>query len=253
MIIMFCKKCGSQIPDGVKFCTRCGATVTPPAAPGPNPNMYRNPNPGPNPNMYNNPNPNMYNRPNPNQRPNPYPNPRPNPNQMGANGPFHGYNGRGLNIPTPSFLRGGSKITWLAVMFLLSAATMFCMVLSGIAASSMGFGMSLPFTTLSPLMGDMAGSFGTYTVFLVIYMIVNVCAVYLIFDRNQYGTIAGLAANLIAVIFSIVVICASFGLSAKLDAGEMVSTYPTIWTWLALIFGLADGAFLVFKGRELTA
>ena len=38
----FCGKCGNQIPDGVKFCNKCGASTSPGAAPNPN----AAPNPG---------------------------------------------------------------------------------------------------------------------------------------------------------------------------------------------------------------
>lgn len=34
---MFCPKCGSNLPDQAKFCTSCGATLTPKTAPGPMP------------------------------------------------------------------------------------------------------------------------------------------------------------------------------------------------------------------------
>ena len=27
-IVMFCRKCGSEIPDGSKFCIKCGAMTT---------------------------------------------------------------------------------------------------------------------------------------------------------------------------------------------------------------------------------
>ena len=145
-------------------------------------------------------------------------------------------------------MKGGKKTTLLSVMFLLAAATMFCMIFSGTALSAMGYGMSLPNTTMSALMGDDAGAFGVYTVFLVIYIIINICAVFLIFNRKKYGIIAGLFANLLAFIFSIVAIFAAFGLGRQMGGG---TSYPTVWTWLALVLALANGAFLAVKGREI--
>lgn len=150
-------------------------------------------------------------------------------------------------------MAGGSKVTWLAVMFLLAAAAMFCMILSGVGMSQSGVGFSMPITSLASAMDSEAGAFGVYTVFLVIYIIINICAVFLIFNKKQYGIIAGLLANLLVVIFSIVAICAAFGLAEKMGADGVMSTYPTIWTWLSLVLGLANGAFLVIKGKELTA
>ncbi len=227
---MFCKKCGNQIPDGVKFCNVCGTPVSQPSAPGQNSNSYTNTNSDP------------YSYPNQNQTHN--------------SGSLRGYNNGGAHIPTPSFLAGGSKVTWLSVMFILAAATMFCMILSGVVMSQSGTGFSMPITTVNSLMTAMnekAGALGVYTVFLVIYIIIDICAVFLIFNKSQLGIIAGLLANLLVVIFSIVAICAAFGLAEKMGADGVMSTYPTIWTWLSLVLGLANGAFLVIKGRELTA
>lgn len=34
---MFCKKCGNQLSDGMSFCNKCGAAVTPAAQPQPTP------------------------------------------------------------------------------------------------------------------------------------------------------------------------------------------------------------------------
>jgi uncharacterized Zn finger protein (UPF0148 family) len=34
---MFCKKCGTQLKDGAKFCPQCGAAVSVPVIPDPNP------------------------------------------------------------------------------------------------------------------------------------------------------------------------------------------------------------------------
>ena len=45
---MFCKNCGKELPDGVKFCNACGAPVTPPPeAGGPAPDSGFIPTPGP--------------------------------------------------------------------------------------------------------------------------------------------------------------------------------------------------------------
>ena len=126
------------------------------------------------------------------------------------------------------------------------------MILSGVAISAMGIGLPLPNTSIGSIMGKDAGAFGVYTVFLVIYIIINLCAVFMIFCKIKYGTLAGIAANLIAVIFSIVAVAASFSLSTDMGGFIKITAKPTIWAWLALVLGLANGAFLVLKGADLT-
>lgn len=216
---MFCKKCGNALDDGMNFCPRCGepavkpiASETPPEENDAERDVYESAYP------------------------------------MQPMYPV----GKDVNIKAPAFMRGGNATTWLAVMFLLSACTMISMILSGAGISVKavrGFGLSLPVTTINGIMDDFT-VFGVYTVFLVIYIIINLCAVFMIFCKIKYGTLAGLAANLIAVIFSIVVIAASFSMST--DMGFIkITTKPTIWAWLALVFGLANCAFLIFKGGDL--
>ncbi len=45
----FCTNCGNQIPDGVKFCTVCGAALTGEAAPQPKPQPAQQPQAQPQP------------------------------------------------------------------------------------------------------------------------------------------------------------------------------------------------------------
>ncbi len=215
---MFCKKCGNALDDGMNFCPRCGEPAvkpivqeTPPAENDAQRDVYEPANP---------------------------------------TQPMYPVR-KDVNIKVPAFMRGGNATTWLAVMFLLTACTMISMILSGVGISVKavrGFGLSLPATTISGI-ADNVTAFGVYTVFLVIYIIVNLCAVFMILNKMKYGTIAGIAANAIAVISGIVAVAASFSLSKEIN--EFVSTFPTVWTWLALVFGLANCAFLIFKGGDL--
>jgi len=79
---MFCNKCGTEIPEGGKFCRNCGSPAAAPTAPQPEmiPGAeYQNPNQNPYPNPNLNPYPNPY--PNQNLYPNPYPNQNMYPNQ----------------------------------------------------------------------------------------------------------------------------------------------------------------------------
>ena len=215
---MFCKKCGNALDDGMNFCPRCGEPAVKPIA---------------------------------SETP-----PEENDAQRDVYEPAYQTQpmypvGKDVNIKAPAFMRGGNATTWLAVMFLLAAYTMISMILSGVGISVKavrGFGLSLPATTINGI-ADNVTAFGVYTVFLVIYIIVNLCAVFMILNKIKYGTIAGIAANAIAVISGIVAVAASFSLSKEIN--EFVSTFPTVWTWLALVFGLANCAFLIFKGGDL--
>ncbi len=218
---MFCKKCGNALDDGMNFCPRCGepavkpiVSETPPEENDAQRDVYE-----------------------------------PVETEVAAQ-PMYPV-GKDVNIKAPAFMRGGNATTLLAVMFLLAACTMISMILSGVGISAKavrGFGLSLPATTINGI-ADNVTAFGVYTVFLVIYIIVNLCAVFMILNKMKYGTIAGIAANAIAVIFSIVAVAASFSLSKEIN--EFVSTFPTVWTWLALVFGLANCAFFIFKGGDL--
>ncbi len=259
---MFCKKCGNALDDGMKFCPQCGEPVVntaaqeaPPATDEAEPDIvYQTPEPeayeqtaaaetGGEYGQQSETGGEAYQPPDAGEyQPPVYQTPPAQGVQRSIN----------INIKTPAFLSGGDRRMWLGITFLLAACTMICMILSGVAVSAMGFGLSLPNTSIGSIMGKDAGAFGVYTVFLVIYIIINLCAVFMIFCRIKYGTLAGLAANLIAVIFSIVVIAASFLLSTDMGGFIKITTKPTIWAWLALVLGLADGAFLVLKGADLT-
>ena len=233
---MFCKKCGNALDDGMNFCPRCGEPAvkpivqeTPPEENDAERDVYE-----------------------------------PVETEVAAQ-PM--YPVRKDVIKAPAFMRGGNATTWLAVMFLLSACTMISMILSGVGISVKavrGFGLSLPATTINGI-ADNVTAFGVYTVFLVIYIIVNLCAVFMILNKMKYGTIAGIAANAIAVISGIVAVAASFSLSKEINEfvstfptvwtwlAQIISAFPTVWTWLALALGLVNGVFLIFKRRDLTA
>ena len=222
---MFCKKCGYALDDGMNFCPRCGEAAvkpimreTPPAEADAERVAYEQA-------------------------------------EMGADVQTEPVVSETYseNIKAPAVTRGLSGTTLHAVMFLLAACTMISMILSGVGISVKavrGFGLSLPATTINGIADDIT-AFGVYTVFLVIYIIINLCAVFMILNKNKYGTIAGIAANAAAVISGIVAVIAAFSLSK--EAGGYISTFPTVWTWLALVLGLVSCAFLILKGRDLTA
>ena len=108
---MFCPKCGNQMEQNVKFCTRCGASlIDQNNVVNNNSNNYVN---GYQNNNYNMPINNNYNQ--------PYPN-----NNQYQNNPFNNgnqqYNGNMNNMPyQPTYINSGKNYKWLAALGALVA------------------------------------------------------------------------------------------------------------------------------------
>ena len=228
---MICRNCGNQVPDGMKFCSRCGAEVERAAAP-----------------------------------------------DNGGYAPSNNYNGGAHARPAAS---NGNKQLWLAVMAVMAMLGIMSVMCSSIAIKAGNEGVSIPFMSLTAMVGNASklarGASGImnmmglpideltsaggsitaalvgmiiYTVFAVGCIILYAISVVFTLKRKSLGIVSGMAASVLTLVLSIIMIIASFVIGSKMG-GIGISAHPAVWTWLAIPIAVLYAAFCSVKSREL--
>ncbi len=229
MTEMICGNCGNQLPDGVKFCNRCGAaqeTAQSFSQSAEKPNTANN------------------------------------------------YGG----APYAAVFNVRNKQLWLAVMAVIALLGIMSVVCSSLAVKSGRNGVSIPFMSVTALLGNFSSAAGNaagmvgmlgldlsdlgeslagplagmiiYTVFAVICIALYALSAILILRKNYMGTVMGMAAGALTILLSVVMIIASFVLNVKLN-NPSISLAPAVWTWLAIPIGVLYALLCATKSREL--
>lgn len=226
---MICQNCGDVIPDGVKFCNRCGAeqevVETPPQSaemPG-STDTYRAA---------------------------PY---------TAAAG---GANTRLLLAITAVVallgimsvvcsslvIKGGEAAT--SIPFMSVTALLGNLSRAADSASGMGgiLGLDLGDWGAS-LAGPLAGMI-VYTVFAVICIVLYTISAVLVLKKNPVGIVMGMAAGALTILLSVIMIIAMLVANANLDIPN-ISLAPSVWVLLAIPVGALYALLCAVKNREL--
>ncbi len=226
---MICGNCGNQLPDGAKFCNRCGAAQ---------------------------------------ETAQPFPQSAENPNTA------NNYGG----APYAAAFDGRNTQLWLAVMAVIALLGIMSVVCSSLAVKSGGDGVSIPFMSVTALLGNFSSAAGNaagivgmlgldlsdlgeslagplagmiiYTVFAVICIILYALSAMLILRKNYEGIVIGLAAGALTILLSVIMIIAMLVANAKLDSPG-VTLAPSVWTWLAIPIGVLYALLCAVKNREM--
>ena len=226
---MICGNCGNQLPDGAKFCNRCGAaqeTAQPFSQNTDKPNTANN------------------------------------------------YGG----APYAAVFDVKNTQLWLAVMAVIALLGIMSVVCSSLAVKSGGSGVSIPFMSVTALLGNFSSAAGSaagmvgmlgldlsdlgeslagplagmiiYTVFAVICIMMYAFSSVLILKKNPVGIVMGMAAGALTILLSVIMIIAMLVANAKLDIPS-VTIAPAVWTWLAIPIGVLYALLCAVKNREM--
>lgn len=213
---MICNKCGNEMPDGVKFCPRCGAAMEQPQTPPPaaeepvNAGGYQG-----------------------------MPTPPPN---MGGQNPFGNFQNT-FSGKTNTMMSGKGNI-WLAIIAALTMLSALSIICSGVAYP----GVEIPFmlnvgSNFSPTPMSVVG-YIFYLIFAVINMLLLLSAFIFVLKKQSLGVILGIAANMMLLIMSIVMIIIAFCAFYRMGSASL-------WNWLALPVSLMNVAAYVIKGKAM--
>ena len=226
---MICGNCGNQLPDGARFCNRCGAAQ---------------------------------------ETAQPFPQNTDKPNTA---------NNYGGSAYTAAYDVRNTQL-WLAVMAVTALLGIMSVVCSSLSVKSGGSGVSIPFMSVTALLGNFSSAAGNaagmvgmlgldlsdlgeslagplagmiiYTVFAVICIIMYAFSSVMILKKNPVGTVMGMAAGALTILLSVIMIIAMFVANAKLDIPN-VTLAPSAWTWLAIPVGVLYALLCAVKNREM--
>ncbi len=86
-----------------------------------------------------------------------------------------------------------------------------------------------------------------YTVFASICIILYVLSVVFTLKRKSIGIVSGMVASALAILLSIIMIIVSFVAGSQADG----AIGPSVWLWLAIPIGILYALFCAIKSREL--
>ena len=163
----------------------------------------------------------------------------------------------------------------MAVIALLGIMSVVC---SSLAVKSGGDGVSIPFMSVTALLGNLSSAAGNaagmvgmlgldlsdlgeslagplagmiiYTVFAVICIIMYAFSSVLILKKNPVGIVMGMAVGALTILLSVIMIIAMLVVNAKLDSPG-VTLAPSAWTWLAIPIGVLYALLCAVKNREM--
>lgn len=208
---MICKTCGNNVPDGTKFCNRCGAPVEQVSPPPYTPGTYGTTSSG---------------------------------NVSGNKVIWAGVMVVLAMLCIMSVICSGATINMRADGVQMTYSVPL-MILPFTFGSAMTLG-SMPDSATAAFV-----FFVIYTIFASVSIILYALSIVFGLKKKAAGIISGIIASALIILTNIVMIIVVFAANGQAAASGIGSMLPSFWLWGSIPVAIFNAIFLAVKGKEI--